>query len=44
MIIYGCGYERTFGIGAMFPAGLFCFSPLFARADVRAGPWTWRCG
>ena len=34
VIIYGRGYQRTFGIGAMFPSGIFLFLMSFSRFDV----------
>lgn len=34
VIIYGRGYQRTFGIGAMFPSGFFLLSIAFDRLDL----------
>ena len=34
VIIYGRGYQRTFGIGAMFPTGIPLLSISFDRFDL----------
>jgi hypothetical protein len=31
VIIYGCGYQRTFGIGAVFPSGILVLMIPFGR-------------
>ena len=37
VIIYGRGYQRTFGIGAIFPSGTLLFSMSFARFGLFNG-------
>jgi hypothetical protein len=34
VIIYGHGYRRTFGIGAMFPSGIFVLSMAFDHLNL----------
>ena len=41
VIIYGRGYRRTFGIGAMFPAGILMLFALFAFLEHGISVYRW---
>lgn len=41
VIVYGCGYQRTFSIGAMFPSGMLMVFAFFATLDRGMSFYRW---